>query len=59
MVRDDSPLQRTEDLDRPGVRMSVATNSAHDLLEAHPLRRRTHSRVEQEARALGACVAGR
>ena len=31
MVRADSPLLRTEDVDRPGIRVTVAMNSAYDL----------------------------
>jgi len=31
MVRADSPLSRIEDVDRPGIRVTVASNSAYDL----------------------------
>ena len=31
LVRQDSPLQRNEDVDRPGVRVAVGKGSAYDL----------------------------
>jgi polar amino acid transport system substrate-binding protein len=38
MVRNDSPLQRIEDVDQPGIRVSVANNSAYDLFLTRTLR---------------------
>jgi polar amino acid transport system substrate-binding protein len=38
VVRIDSPLQRVDDVDRPGVRVTVASKSAYDLFLTRTLR---------------------
>ncbi len=41
MVRKDSPLQTVEEVDRPGVRISVGPNSAYDLYLTRTLKHAT------------------
>lgn len=38
MVRSKSPLKRTEDVDRPGIRVTAANNSAYDLFLTRTLK---------------------
>jgi polar amino acid transport system substrate-binding protein len=41
LVRNDSPLQRNEDVDRPGTRVAVGRGSAYDLFLSRELRSAT------------------
>lgn len=41
LVRNDSPLQRNEDVDRAGTRVAVGAGSAYDLFLSHELRSAT------------------
>lgn len=41
MVRDDSPLQRNEEVDRPGTRVAVGRGSAYDLFLTRELKSAT------------------
>lgn len=46
MVKTDSPLQRVEDVDRPGIRISVGPNSAYDLYLTRTLKHAQLVRAE-------------
>ena len=53
LVRDDSPLQRNEDVDRPGIRIAVGRGSAYDLFLTRELKSATlvHAGVKQQLQA--------
>lgn len=46
MVKKDSPLQRVEDVDRPGLRIAVGPNSAYDLFLTRTLKHAQIVRAE-------------
>ena len=52
LVRDASPIRANEDVDRPGVRISVGAKSAYDLFLTREIRRATLVRVPTSAAAI-------
>jgi polar amino acid transport system substrate-binding protein len=52
MVRTDSPLQALEEVDRPGIRMTVGARSAYDLYLSRTLKHAEIIRVDTSANAI-------
>lgn len=52
LVRNDSPFRTNEEVDRPGVRISVGAKSAYDLFLTREIKRATLVRVPTSAAAI-------
>ena len=57
MVRDDSPLQHNEEVDRDGIRVTVGAGSAYDLYLTRELQHATIERAPSSPDVVGAFLA--
>jgi len=58
LVREDSPIRESADVDVPGVRVVVATGAAYDLFLSRELRHATIVRAPKPAEVIGTFLAG-